>query len=131
MSAMTELYDRVAAISPTVGPVFINHRPASPDACVTITKYPGAPPTGGFGDAGIRYETMGVQFAVRGARDDNDGPEGIAYRVWRNIAEIQAATLGSTFYLMAHSQGSPVLIETDQNGRRVFACSFQIEKEPS
>ena len=127
-----EIAAYLATVSPSLGLIKVGPLPATPDVCIAVGGYGGAPPTHGFGTLGIQYEEPGVQLLVRGAPHDSVEPEARAQRVYQAMAKIQGMTLSGTKYLMVRPQQSPFeLKRDDQDTRVVFAANFLCEKEPS
>lgn len=137
MSFGTEIVSYIEAISPTVGTVFLNILPPTPDACVAVFESGGLGSMAGFGAPGLKHEYPSVQILVRGTQYDHDAPRLIIDRIWKEMSKIQAVTIGGTLYHMATAIQSPFPLPsangglTDENGRRTFVVNFQIEKEIS
>jgi hypothetical protein len=111
--------------------------PATPDVVLSLHEYGGSPPIQGFGVPGIQHEMPGVQVRVRGPRPGTGGsheyttPRTVMETAYQALSQIQGATLSGTFYLMAHPQQSPFILERDENARVVFAVNVLFEKELS
>lgn len=135
MSTLSEVATHIAGLSisgVTSSSVFWNFEPPeSPDVVVSLLGYPGGPPDLGFGFAGIAYEYAGVQFRVRGAPHDTQGPETMAHALYLKVAEMQGITISGTQYLMPRIASKPSLLETDEKGRKIFVFSCVFEKKPS
>ena len=111
--------------------IFLGSIPPKPDTCLTLREYGGAPPTGGLGTVGIKYESPGVQIVCRGEKGDYATPRTAAETAYRALAEIEAEALSGTDYLMVGPKQSPFLLKTDENDRTLIAFNVESEKEPS
>lgn len=105
--------------------------PASPDEVIALQEYGGAPPTPGFGVAGIQFEMPGVQVFVRGKADQLDEPRLVIERIYQDLQKVQAKVLSGTRYLFVRPQQSPQKFEHDTARRYTYLVNFLCEKEPS
>lgn len=111
--------------------LFIGKLPNDPAACGAVFEYGGPPPEMGFGAAGVKHETPGVQVVFRGAPHDYAGPRTKAETAYRALAAVEAQPLSGTFYHWIHPQHSPFLHERDDAERVLIAANYLCEKEPS
>lgn len=118
-----EVADKLANLGlGTVGTsIFIGIMPEKPDAVISVSETGGQAPEFGFGTAGLKYENPNVQIMVRGERGDYEGPRTRIETAYRGLAEVQGATLGSTYYHMIKPTQSPFPIRRDDDARVLLA----------
>jgi len=108
--------------------LFLNSMPETPDVCGAVFETGGAPPSAGFGVAGIQYETPGIQIRFRGARRDADGPRVKAQTAYRLLVTKWGQVLSGTQYLTLKPSQAPFPLERDGNERVVWVFNALCEK---
>ena len=112
--------------------LFLGHMPDTPDVCSSLRETPGAPPEGGFGVAGIKFEHPSAQYVARGAKDDEQTPRTKAESAYTKLAEIEAEDLSGTSYLLVEPLQSPsTVLGPDEKGRPRVSFNVAISKELS
>lgn len=111
------------------GTLFLDGMPATPDVCAVVTSSGGAPPIGGFGVTGAKYESPTCQVRFRGVKDDRLGPAARARDAYLASFGV-GLTLSGTKYLKLNPLQPPFPFEQDSKGRFVYAFNVFGEKEP-
>ena len=130
---LTEIKTRVAATLFTNGftgySVSRGEMPDKPDKMVTLQMYPGNAPMLGFGQAGLQYESPGLQMAVRGETTDYDGPMAVIDILYADLVTVQGEYLSGTRYQIIRANQQPFLLARDGKQRCVWAVNFICEKD--
>jgi Bacteriophage minor capsid protein len=142
MSLLNEIAAKLVALNVGVlgDDLFIGGMPDTPDECVVVYEYGGAPAEKGFGVAGVVYENPSVQVVARGPKPAPGvatvytGPRAKAEAAFLGLAAVEATTLTggtSAFYHEITPQASPFLMRRDDSERVLIAVNFAITKELS
>jgi hypothetical protein len=99
---------------------------------VALREYPGLEGVMGFGSAGIKEETPGIQVIVRGDPNSYAPVRAKAELVYRALATVEAQSLSGTFYHSIHPRQPPSdILGKDENQRVRISFNVLAEKEPS
>ena len=128
---LDEVHNYLAGLSPTLGLIVKGTMPATPDVCLSLFEYGGAPANMGFNVAGVQHEMPGLQVVTRGAPEDYVEPRNRIERAYQALAKIQGSTVQGTQYLMVKPQQAVFLLDRDESKRVRFVVNFLCEKEPS
>jgi hypothetical protein len=118
----------LGTISPTLGTIFRDGLPPTPDECISVNGDPGAGGERGFGSAGLQTETPGIQILVRGPKGDDPAAATVAQRIFVVMTKIQAQLLSGRFYRIVKAQGLPFKYGVDDE-RAIYAINFLCEKD--
>lgn len=123
----------ITGIGPGTAPrLFYGRLPNTPDYCLALIATGGAPPEGGYGSAGIKFEHPTFQVVARGVKDDEQTPMTLAISAWTQLAEINAEALSGTTYLLVQPLQSPgTVLGPDEDGRPRVSFNIMISKELS
>jgi hypothetical protein len=110
-------YDATGA----TGDIFVETLPESPDECIALYTRSG-PASSGPSQMDIR----GLQVLVRGTQDPRGAGER-AQSIYDLLHNLHASTVGNTYvYNCLGTQGGPVHIGRDANGRHEYSINFEI-----
>jgi hypothetical protein len=126
-----DIADKLAALGMgTVGSdIWIGMMPERPDVVAVVYESAGQPPETGFSVDGLQYESPNVQVVMRGERGDYEGPRTRAETAYKELAKIQAVTLGSNLYHMVRPVQSPFPLMRDDDARVLVAFNAICKRE--
>lgn len=116
------VYDDVG----TTGDVFLGRLPPQPDAATAVARY-GA----GESDSRLPYDTINLQFRIRGASTDYRAAEARAQAVYDALHGLASRTLpgGTWLALCVGLQGGPIDIGLDDHDRPEWTVNMRVELE--
>lgn len=106
--------------------LFINIMPEDPDVCGAVYETGGSAPDGGFGVEGIQYENPTCAIRFRGVSKDSEGPRIKARLAYRELAKIQAETVGACAYLTVTPLQAPFITERELDGKQRVVWGFSV-----
>lgn len=116
----------------TVGTnLFKGTLPSTPDAAVALFKTGGPAPVNmmGAGPGTAVVERPHVQVLARDTR--SDAAEKKAQDVWSLLDAFGDKTINGVRYLSVYALQTPFFLNRDGSGREVFACNFEVTREPA
>ena len=85
---LDEVHNYLAGLSPTLGLIVKGTMPATPDVCLSLFEYGGAPANMGFNVAGVQHEMPGLQVVTRKIGETIElTPEAAAHLLARGLVE--------------------------------------------
>lgn len=111
--------------------VFLNVLPDSTRVVVGLFETGGSPPAYAIGSKKPAYTHPSFEVRVL----STEGVAGYAnpsvartkiQRIWNRLAGVSNATIGGSTYLRIEADGEPYLLDRDERGRVMFACSFSV-----
>ena len=109
----------------TVGTnLFLGRLPTSPDACVAVYEYQGAPPREVFGASALIMARPRIQVVVRGARDDYPTARDKTIAIRDLLAAITDQTLSGIRVLRLSAVGSVNPLGPDSSDRPLLSINF-------
>ena len=110
--------------------LFLRSAPDTPDACVAVLEYGGAPPVPKMGNTpgAVILERPRIQVRARAAT--YTAAETKAKAAWSALHWF-VGTLSGTVYYKIEALQSPFLLERDENNRFIVGFNCQIEKDRS
>lgn len=104
--------------------IFVKKLPADPDTAVAVARY-GGPEA----DAALGYDTVSLQYRVRGPATDYRIAETTAQAVYDRHHGLHDRTLpgGTWLVLMVGVQGGPVDLGEDEHGRPEYVINMRAE----
>lgn len=105
--------------------LFIGLMPNSPDACVALYEYAGAPPLEVMRDNDSTLERPSVQVMVRAGRNDYPAAQTLITSVRDCLTGITDETISDVRFLRVNQNSSINHIGTDDNDRPGFTLSLQ------
>lgn len=108
------------------GDIFLSRLPPQPDAAIAVARY-GA----GESDSKLPYDTVNLQFRVRGSNTDVRAGEARAQAIYDALQGMSSRTLpgGTWLALCVGVQGGPVDIGPDQHDRSEWTVNMRVELE--
>lgn len=106
------------------GTIYLATLPTAPDECMAIARY-----GGGESDSRLAYDEPSIQVRVRGTAADARTSEQQAQDVYDAVHGLGMRELvGSTWLqLIVGTQGGPIYIGRDGNGRHEYTVNFRAE----
>ncbi len=95
---------------------------------VTIIDNAGGPPMLQFDKAKSDYYFSQVSVQVRNI--DQDAGYAQIFAIFQYLHGSSQITLNSTNYVLIKAVSDPQLLHIDENQRRLFVCSFDIQRRP-
>lgn len=110
--------------SGTDSTIFLKRLPDTPDTAIAVARY-GA----GEADAALGYDTVSLQYRVRGPATDYRVAETTAQQVYDQLHGLHDRTLpgGTWLVLMVGVQGGPVDLGEDEHGRPEYVINLRAE----
>lgn len=105
--------------------LFIGILPESPDVCVGLYEYAGAPPLEVFRDMGETLERPSVQVIVRASRNDYPTARNLIKGVRDTLTNITDETINGVRFLRVNQISAINAVGTDENDRPEFTLSLQ------
>lgn len=104
--------------------IFLRRLPDQPDSAIAVARY-----GGGEADAKLGYDTVSLQFRVRGPNTDYRTAETLAQNVYDQMHGLHDRTLpgGTWLVLMVGVQGGPVDLGEDEHGRPEYVINVRAE----
>lgn len=98
--------------------------PDEPDEALAVARY-----AGGESDSKLGHDSVNIQVRVRGLRNDATAGEARAQAVYDALHGLSSRTLpgGTWCSLVVCTQGGPVYLSRDQNGRHEWAVNARFE----
>ena len=130
---LDDLADRLTsqAVATTGTDLFKSVMPSTPDELIALYQTGGGPPVEvmarGPGTAAV--ERPHVQVLARAARPDTAHKR--AQDVWFALDALGGLTINGVRYLSVFALQSPFFLNTDDVGRYVVACNFEISRVPA
>jgi hypothetical protein len=123
-SLLSDMAAKLAAAGcGTVGAtIFVSHRPATPDACLTLYQYAGEPPE--LVNGGAHYEHPGLQVWSRAKTAD--AAMAALDAVVTALHGLTEYTGSYARYLTIAARQSPAAMGLDDNGRFEYVCNFRV-----
>ncbi len=115
--------------------LYAGELPDSPDACVSLFGYGGAPPKRGFGVVGAQYVMPGLRVFARGVAHDLEGPKAKSRAAFDAHIAIQPdVVIGGHRYLKVDPVQHPFQYQVngknkDEKNRFLIVCNFLCEME--
>lgn len=110
----------------TVGTnIFLGYMPDSPDICIGLFIYAGAPPD----EVSEDVEYPGLQVRVRGAAAGFEDALEKAYDIFNALHGLTDTTLTATYYYRISANQSPAQMGVDEKDRPEFVINFSVMKE--
>jgi hypothetical protein len=120
-----DMLEAESALGLVVGTnLFIGREPAFPNDCVTILDTYSSPPQLTFDNAPYYYTT--VMIKVRGTDYRTTGE--LAQSIMEALHGRAGETWNATLYTVIKAQGSPALLDWDDNGRCKFVINFNTQR---
>lgn len=119
----------VYAPAGTNGTVFLRRLPDRPDLAIAVARYPG-----GEADSRLGYDTLKIQFRIRGPHTDVRVGEALAQRVYDELHGLPSRYLpGGTWMVdCIGEQSGPIDIGTDPLNRPEWTVNMRSElKRPT
>lgn len=116
----------------TVGiDIFKATMPNAPDQLVALFKTGGPAPIHAMaaGPGSAVVERPHVAIWARAAR--SDAAEKLAQDCWNLLDALGDRTVNGIRYLSVFALQTPFFLQEDETGRRVYACNFEIVREPA
>lgn len=113
--------------------IYENSMPSSPDKCIAVFVYGGAPP-----DVDWDGEYPSVQVRIRGDshRTDSSTDRAVhattyakAYAVMQSLHKTLRTTINGVLYYWIAAKHSPASLGRDSKGRDLFVINFDVIKE--
>ncbi|MEV7011544.1 minor capsid protein [Streptosporangium sp. NPDC051022] len=106
------------------GSIFLTRMPTGPDRCLVVARYGG--PESSLADD---YDEPSIQIRARGPAADARVAEEDAQDVYDALNGLDRRYLagGTWLQLMVATQGGPIFIGQDQNGRVEFTVNLRAE----
>ena len=106
------------------GTIFLAALPSAPDEALAIARYGGTE-----ADSRLPYDEPSLQFLVRGRRADVRTAEANAQAVYDALHGLGMRTLpgGMWLQLAVGTQGGPIYIGPDSNGRPEYTVNIRAE----
>jgi hypothetical protein len=104
--------------------IFVRKLPDTPDTAIAVARY-GGPES----DAALGYDTLSLQFRVRGPNTDYRIAEATAQQVYDKLHGLHDRALpgGTWLVLMVGVQGGPVDLGEDVHGRPEYVINLRAE----
>lgn len=104
--------------------IFLKKLPSTPDSAIAVARY-GA----GESDAALGYDTVSLQYRVRGPGTDYRVAEALAQSVYDQLHGLHDRALpgGTWLVLMVGTQGGPVDLGEDEHGRPEYVVNLRAE----
>lgn len=112
-----------------VGDLFLGTRPDKPPKITCLYEYPGGAPEYVQDQQLPVAEKPQLQVVTRAKTYEEAHDQ--AWRVWRALAVVTNATLGTTYYRSIRPNGSPAVLLRDSDDRVLMFFNASIEKEVS
>lgn len=128
---LESLADRLTSASvATVGTnLFIGLMPSTPDLCVALYEYAGAPPLEVMRDNTATLERPGVQVLVRAGRNDYPAARSLMEAVRDSLTGITDETISGVRFLRVAALSAINATGTDDKDRPQFTLSLQATAE--
>ena len=120
------LADRLqsASVANTGVNLFIGLMPDTPDVCVALYEYAGAPPLEVMRDNAATLERPSVQVIVRASRNDYPTARNLISNIRNTLTEITDETISGVTFLRINQNSSINAVGTDDNDRVMFTLSL-------
>lgn len=114
----------------TVGRIYTNTLPASPNTCVAVDETGGTGGVDFFGED-VGLEQPGLRIRTRGEPQDSAAPREAIEAIKQSLMSKGAITASGTRYLSFTPLQSPYPLTRDSDERVVWAVNFLVLKEHS
>lgn len=114
-----------ASVATPGNDLFIGILPESPDVCVALYEYAGAPPLEVFRDMDETLERPSVQVIVRASRNDYPTARELIKDVRDTLTDITDETISGVRFLRVNQISAINAVGTDDNDRPEFTLSLQ------
>lgn len=105
--------------------LFLGILPESPDVCVALYEYAGAPPLEVFRDMDETLERPSVQVIVRASRNDYPTARELIKDVRDVLTDITDETISGVRFLRVNQISAINAVGSDENDRPEFTLSLQ------
>jgi hypothetical protein len=127
MSVLEALADRLnsASVAVTATNLFIGLMPDTPDACVAIYEYAGAPPMEVFRSNDATLEQPSIQVMTRAGRNDYPTARALIESVRDTLTAITDETISGVRFLRVTNQSAINALGTDDKDRPEFSLALR------
>jgi hypothetical protein len=109
--------------------IFVNNKPATPNAIICIFGYAGQPPEW---TNTIKIDRPGVQVLVRGAKDAAGAARDLIETIFEDLDGLADIVLnadsGVVYQCIEATQSGPSPMGKDENGRIEYVTNFYVTK---
>jgi len=127
MSVLEALADRLASasVAVTASTMFIGIMPDTPDLCVALYEYAGAPPLEVLRSNTATLEQPSIQVMTRGSRNDYPGARALMEHVLDTLCAITDETISGVRFLRVSNLSAINALGTDEKDRPEFSLSLR------
>lgn len=127
MSFLEALADRLtsASVATTATNLFIGLLPDTPDVCVALFEYAGAPPMEVLRSNDATLEQPSIQVMVRASRNDYPTARALIENVRDTLTAITDETISGVRFLRVHNLNAINALGTDEKDRPEFSLSLR------
>ena len=109
--------------------IFVNNKPATPDAIICVSGYAGQPPEW---TNTLKVDHPGVQVLVRGAKDASGAARDLIETIFEALDGLTNTVLnadtGVLYQCIESTQSGPSPMGKDENGRIEYVLNFYVTK---